>query len=310
MRVLVTGGAGFIGSNFVHRSLATRRETAITVLDSLTYAGSKENLAGALDEITFVNGDIRDEGLVTNLVKKSDLVIHFAAESHNDNALSNPELFFDVNLGGTVNLIQACVRHGTRFHHISTDEVYGDLPLDSSERFTELSPYKPSSPYSASKAASDHAVRAWIRSYGLEGTISNCSNNFGPRQHKEKFIPSAIARLRAGKPPILYGSGENVRDWIHVDDHTDAVWKVIDFGNLGETYLVGADDEWSNVGVLALLLKFFGKPMDFIEHVDDRPGHDLRYALDSSKLRTETGWLPSRPKLQHALLDMLENNSI
>jgi dTDP-glucose 4,6-dehydratase len=308
-RLLVTGGAGFIGTNFVHYWLASYPDTRIVVLDALTYAGRYENLQilEGQTNFRFVHGDILDQPLVEQLLREEniDTIVHFAAESHNDKALSNPELFFDVNLGGTINIIQACVRHNKRVHHISTDEVYGDLAIGSQEKFTELSPYKPSNPYSASKAASDHAVRAWVRSFGLQATISNCSNNYGPRQHKEKLIPSAILRLRSGEPPILYGNGHNIRDWIHVDDHIDAIWMIIDRGAIGETYLIGSDDERSNLSVLSLLLEYFNKPPGFVTITDDRPGHDLRYALDASKLMQETGWFPKRPKLGESLPEML-----
>jgi dTDP-glucose 4,6-dehydratase len=292
-RLLVTGGAGFIGSNFVRKSLNDKPGLDITVLDSLTYAGNLTNLASVKDAITFIQGDIRDAATVDKAVQGKDIVVHFAAESHNDNSLTNPGLFVETNVVGTANLITAAVKHDVRFHHISTDEVYGDLPLDSKEKFTEETPYNPSSPYSASKAASDILVRAWVRSFGLRATITNCSNNYGPNQHSEKFIPTIIRHLVAGKKPPIYGDGDNVRDWIHVDDHTDGVWSVINKGVNGETYLLGANNERSNKQVVTAILQQFGLAENFFEYVADRQGHDVRYAIDASKARKELGWNPS-----------------
>lgn len=301
MRVLVTGGAGFVASNFVNRSLATRKGLSITVLDALTYAGDLANLKEVIDEIAFVKGDIRDSELVDDLVSKTDLVVHFAAESHNDNSLVTPDLFFQTNVMGTLKLVQAAAKFGVRFHHISTDEVYGDLPLNSYEKFTADSPYRPSSPYSASKASSDMIVRSWVRSFGLRATISNCSNNFGPRQHPEKLIPRTILLAASGIRPKIYGSGSNVRDWIHVDDHNDGVWAVIDKGQIGETYLLGANCERTNLQVVRAILRILNLEDDFIEWVDDRPGHDLRYAIDASKAKNELGWSPSMPPIEDSL---------
>ena len=236
MKMLVTGGAGFIGANFVRRTLATRPEYDMTVLDKLTYAGNKANLDGL--PITFVEGDIADAALVDRLVGETDVVVHFAAESHNDNSLAEPWPFVHTNVVGTYTLLEAVRRHRVRFHHVSTDEVFGDLELDDPNRFTETTPYNPSSPYSATKAASDHLVRAWIRSFGIEATISNCSNNYGPYQHIEKFIPRQITNILAGLTPKLYGTGEQVRDWIHVDDHNDAIHLILDNGRIGDTYIL------------------------------------------------------------------------
>jgi dTDP-glucose 4,6-dehydratase len=292
MRILVTGGAGFIGSNFVHLTLATRPEAQITVLDALTYAGTRASLDGALDRITFVKGDIADAELVNQLVGESDLVVHFAAESHNDNSLANPWPFVQTNLIGTFTLLEAVRKHNVRYHHVSTDEVYGDLELDDPERFSESTPYNPSSPYSSTKAGSDMLVRAWVRSFGVQATISNCSNNYGPRQHVEKFIPRQITNVIDGVRPKLYGAGLNVRDWIHVDDHNTGVWAIIDKGKIGETYLIGADGEVNNVTVVRDILELMGKSADAFDHVTDRAGHDLRYAIDSTRLRTELGWEP------------------
>ncbi len=292
MRVLVTGGAGFIGANFVHRAVATRPDWQITVLDALTYAGDRTNLASVADRMGFVEGNVADADLVDRLVGDADLVIHFAAESHNDNSLDDPWPFMESNIIGTYRLLEAVRKHGRRMHHISTDEVYGDLELDDPNRFTERTPLNPSSPYSASKASADLLVRAWIRSFGITATLSNCSNNYGPYQHVEKFIPRQITNILSGIKPKLYGRGANVRDWIHVDDHNDAVITIVEHGRAGETYLIGADGEQDNRQIVALLLEIMGKPADWFELVPDRPGHDLRYAIDSGKLRAETGWRP------------------
>jgi dTDP-glucose 4,6-dehydratase len=301
MKMLVTGGAGFIGSNFVHRTLATRSAVEVTVLDALTYAGSRASLAGVEDRIRFVHGDVADEAVVDPLVRDADLVVHFAAESHNDNALADPAPFVRTNLVGTFTLLEAARRHGVRFHHVSTDEVYGDLGLEDPKKFTEDTPYAPSSPYSASKAGSDHLVRAWVRSFGLDATISNCSNNYGPRQHVEKFIPRQITNVLDGRRPKLYGDGLHVRDWIHVDDHTDAVWRIIEGGRTGETYLIGAEGEMTNRDVLALVLELMGEDPAAYDHVTDRAGHDRRYAIEAGKLRTELGWTPSHASLRDGL---------
>ena len=292
MQILVTGGAGFIGSNFVHLTLAQRPDAQITVLDALTYAGTKASLDGVLDKITFVEGDIADAELVDRLVGEADLVVHFAAESHNDNSLANPWPFVQTNLIGTYTLLEAVRKHNVRYHHVSTDEVYGDLELDDPERFSESTPYNPSSPYSSTKAGSDLLVRAWVRSFGVQATISNCSNNYGPRQHVEKFIPRQITNVIDGVRPKLYGAGLNVRDWIHVDDHNTGVWAIIDRGQIGETYLIGADGEVNNVTVIRDILEAMGKDPNAFDHVTDRAGHDLRYAIDSTRLRTELGWEP------------------
>ncbi len=292
MRVLVTGGAGFIGANFVQQTVHERPEVDVTVLDALTYAGDRRSLDPVADRITFVEGSITDAALVDRLVGESDLVVHFAAESHNDNSLDDPSPFVQTNLIGTFTLLEAVRKHGVRFHHISTDEVYGDLELDDPDRFTPETPYNPSSPYSSTKAGSDLLVRAWVRSFGLQATISNCSNNYGPYQHVEKFIPRQITNLIDGVRPKLYGAGLNVRDWIHVEDHNAAVWAIVDKGRAGETYLIGADGEKDNLGVVRTLLEIFGREPDDFEHVNDRPGHDLRYAIDASKLREELGWTP------------------
>ena len=291
-KLLVTGGAGFIGSNFVHYTV-DNTDYHVTVLDKLTYAGNRASLEGLpADRFAFVQGDIADAATVEPLVAEADAVVHYAAESHNDNSLHDPRPFLDTNIIGTYTLIEAARKHGKRFHHISTDEVYGDLELDDPARFTEQTPYNPSSPYSSTKAGSDLLVRAWVRSFGLEATISNCSNNYGPYQHVEKFIPRQITNVIDGVRPKLYGKGENVRDWIHANDHSSAVLTILEKGAIGETYLIGADGEKNNKDVVELILTEMGQAADAYDHVVDRPGHDLRYAIDSTKLRTELGWKP------------------
>ncbi|WP_066830223.1 dTDP-glucose 4,6-dehydratase [Collinsella ihumii] len=292
--IIVTGGCGFIGSNFVRWVAREHPEVHVTVLDKLTYAGNPENIAG-LDSacVELVVGDICDAGLLDELVPGHDAVVHYAAESHNDNSIADPAPFLRTNVEGTFALIEACRKHGVRFHHVSTDEVYGDLALDDPARFTEETPYRPSSPYSSTKAASDMLVRAWVRTYGLRATISNCSNNYGPYQHPEKFIPRQVTNILDGVRPRLYGDGRNVRDWIHTEDHSSAVWTILTRGRVGETYLIGADGERSNIDVLRAILRAMGRPEDDFDWVRDRPGHDRRYAIDPTKLRRELGWEPA-----------------
>ncbi len=292
MKMLVTGGAGFIGSNFVHYTVKNRPDYQITVLDALTYAGNKANLDPVLDKIAFVQGDITNASTVDYLVAETDIVVHFAAESHNDNSLKNPEPFVHTNILGTYTILEAIHKHGKRLHHISTDEVFGDLELDDPSKFNEKTPYNPSSPYSSTKAGSDLLVRAWVRSFGITATISNCSNNYGPYMHIEKFIPRQITNILSGIKPKIYGDGKNVRDWIHVNDHNDAVLTIIEKGRSGETYMIGADGEKDNNEVVRTILRHLGKPEDWFDRVADRPGHDLRYAIDWTKLRTELGWEP------------------
>lgn len=307
MKLLVTGGAGFIGSNFVHWVVASRPEVErIVVLDKLTYAGNPENLAGLPgDRVELVVGDICDADLVDRLFSDADACVHFAAESHNDNSIADPAPFIRTNVEGTFTLLEAARHHGTRFHHVSTDEVYGDLALDDPARFTEETPYRPSSPYSSTKAASDLLVRAWARTYGVKATISNCSNNYGPRQHVEKFIPRQITNLIRGIRPKLYGDGLNVRDWIHVDDHSSAVWEILVRGRIGETYLIGADGEMDNITVLRSILAAMGGGPDDFDWVRDRPGHDRRYAIDPTKLRRELGWVPKHTNFAQGLAETI-----
>lgn len=307
MNLLITGGAGFIGSNFAHWVASNHPDTKMVVLDKLTYAGNLANLEGIPDcQLRFVHGDICDAALVDDLFSNTDAVVHFAAESHNDNSIADPSPFVKTNVEGTFCLLEAARKHKVRFHHISTDEVYGDLALDDPARFTEDTPYRPSSPYSSTKAASDMLVRAWVRTYGVEATISNCSNNYGPRQHIEKFIPRQITNILSGIRPKLYGDGLNVRDWIHVDDHSSAVWEIITNGRIGETYLIGADGERSNIDVLHAILHVMGKASDDFDWVRDRPGHDRRYAIDSTKLREELGWKPIHTDFAEGLAKTIE----
>lgn len=306
MNIIVTGGAGFIGSNFVHYVYQERPDWNITVLDALTYAGNELNLEGLdASRVKLVKGDITDAELVDKLVSEHDAIIHYAAESHNDNSLKSPRPFIETNLIGTFTILEAVRKHGKRLHHVSTDEVYGDLELDDPAKFTESTPYNPSSPYSATKAGSDHLVRAWVRSFGVQATISNCSNNYGPYQHVEKFIPRQITEILEGRKPKLYGAGENVRDWIHTQDHSSAVLTILEQGKIGETYLIGADGEKDNKTVIELILELMGKDPKDYEHVADRPGHDMRYAIDSTKLRTELGWRPQFTDFETGLKDTI-----
>ena len=300
--IIVTGGCGFIGSNFVRYVVREHPGVHVTVLDKLTYAGRRENIAGLpADRVELVVGDICDAGLLDEVVPGHDAIVHYAAESHNDNSIADPEPFVRTNVEGTFRLLEACRRYDVRYHHVSTDEVYGDLALDDPARFTEETPYRPSSPYSSTKASSDMLVRAWHRTFGVRATISNCSNNYGSYQHVEKFIPRQITNVLDGERPKLYGDGRNVRDWIHTEDHSSAVWDILTRGRLGETYLIGADGERDNLTVLRDILSVMGRDPDDFDWVRDRPGHDRRYAIDSSKLRRELGWRPRHTDFQAGL---------
>ena len=307
-RLLVTGGAGFIGSNFVHH-LVEHTDLKVTVLDKLTYAASKESLAGLPeDRVQLVVGDIADEDVVDPLVAAHDAVVHYAAESHNDNSLNDPSPFIKTNILGTYTILEAVRKHDKRLHHVSTDEVYGDLELDDPKRFTEDTPYNPSSPYSASKAGSDHLVRAWVRSFGVRATVSNCSNNYGPWQHIEKFIPRQITNVIDGIRPKLYGSGENVRDWIHADDHSSAVLTILEKGRIGETYLIGADGEKNNLEVVRLILTMMGQPRRRLRprQRPRRPRPALRdrvgQAAPGARLAAEVPGLRVRPGQHHRVV--------
>ena len=300
--IIVTGGCGFIGSNFVHYVVNNHPDVHVTVLDKLTYAGNPENIAGLpADRVELVVGDICDAELLDRIVPGHDAIVHYAAESHNDNSIADPEPFLKTNVEGTYRLLEAARKYDVRYHHVSTDEVYGDLALNDPNRFTEETPYRPSSPYSSTKASSDLLVRAWHRTFGVRMTISNCSNNYGPYQHVEKFIPRQITNILKGIRPKLYGDGLNVRDWIHTEDHSSAVWTILTKGRLGETYLIGADGERNNITVLRDILTVMGKDPDDFDRVRDRPGHDRRYAIDSTKLRTELGWKPTHTDFQSGL---------
>ena len=305
--IIVTGGCGFIGSNFVHYVVDNHPDVHVTVLDKLTYAGNPENIAGLpADRVELVVGDVCDAALLDELVPGHDAIVHYAAESHNDNSIADPEPFLRTNVEGTFRLLEAVRKYGVRYHHVSTDEVYGDLALDDPARFTEETPYHPSSPYSSTKASSDMLVRAWTRTYGLRTTISNCSNNYGPYQHVEKFIPRQITNIVDGVRPKLYGDGRNVRDGIHVDDHSSTMWEILTRGRHGETYLIGADGECGNIDVLGAILAAMGKEADDFDRVPDRPGHDRRYAIDASKLRRELGWRPAHADFSEGLQSTID----
>lgn len=314
--IIVTGGAGFIGSNFVHYVYNNFPNVHITILDKLTYAGNQNNVKSILgDRVELVVGDIMDKELIDKLASKADAIVHYAAESHNDNSLNDPSPFIYTNFVGTYTLLEAARKYDLRFHHVSTDEVYGDLPLREDlpghgelpgEKFTEDTKYNPSSPYSSTKAASDLIVRAWIKSFGIKATISNCSNNYGPYQHIEKFIPRQITNILSGLKPKLYGNGKNVRDWIHTNDHSSAVWTILNDGKIGETYLIGANGEKNNKEVLELILKEMHMPNDFYDHVTDRAGHDLRYAIDSTKLYKELNWKPKYTNFEEGLRQTIQ----
>jgi dTDP-glucose 4,6-dehydratase len=295
MRLLVTGGAGFIGSNFVRYWLERRSDDHVVVLDLLTYAGDRRSLADVEDRIVFAEGDIGDlEGCERLLeAERVEVVLNFAAESHNSLAVVDPGRFFRTNVLGTQSLLEASRRAGVeRFHHVSTCEVYGDLPLDSDEVFTEESPYRPRTPYNASKAGADHAVRAYHETYGLPVTITNCSNNYGPYQFPEKVIPVFVTNALDDIELPLYASTANKREWLHVRDHCRAIELVLDRGRVGETYNVGSGVEKTIEEIADAVLELTGKPASLKSIVPDRPGHDRRYLLDSSKLRTELGWKP------------------
>lgn len=296
MNLLVTGGAGFIGSNFIRYWLKNHRKDKIINLDKLTYAG---NLSSTKDfsvrkNYTFIKGDIRDAKIVDSLMKQVDVVVNFAAESHVDRAIAGPKLFVLTNVVGTQVLLDAAVKYKIkRFHHVSTDEVFGSLGGQSRAKFTEETPYNPRNPYSASKASSDHLVRVYFHTYGLPVTLTNCSNNFGPYQYPEKFMPRFITNLMDGKRIPVYGDGKYIRDWLYVEDHCRAIDLVLTKGRAGETYLVGGlTQDVTNLEVAIELLKIFSLGKDSLEFVKDRPGHDRRYAVDWSKIKRELGWRP------------------
>jgi dTDP-glucose 4,6-dehydratase len=294
MKILVTGGAGFIGSNFIHFILEQYPEDSIVNLDNLTYAGNLENLASVEDntQYRFIKGDIGDVVLIDSLVAQCDVVVHFAAESHVDRSILGPEAFVQTNVFGTFTLLEVARKYSKRFHHVSTDEVFGSLERDA-PAFNEATPYDPRSPYSASKAASDHLVRAYFHTYGLPVTLSNCSNNYGPYHFPEKLIPLALTNLLEEKKVPVYGDGRQIRDWLFVEDHCRAIDVILRQGKIGETYCIGGNGERENIWIVEQLLTLLGKDTSSIEYVTDRPGHDRRYAIDFTKIRTELGWEPS-----------------
>ena len=305
MKLLVTGGAGFIGANFILYWMKEHPDDEIVNLDKLTYAGNLQNLKEVEQKpnYSFIKGDICDPIVVSNAVAGVDIVVHFAAESHVDRSIMNPSDFVETNVGGTQVLLDAALKNNVkRFHHVSTDEVFGALPLDSALRFSEKTPYDPHSPYSASKAGSDHLVRAYADTYGLPITITNCSNNFGPYQFPEKMIPLAITNVLEGKKIPIYGDGLYVRDWLYVEDHCRAIDAVLQSGKEGETYCVGGlTEDISNIEVAKKILHHLGKDESYMEFVKDRPGHDRRYAIDWEKIKNDLGWEP-----QHSFDDWLE----
>ena len=307
MKLLVTGGAGFIGSNFVHYWTEKYPHDEIVVLDKLTYAGNLKNLEAVKDKVAFVQGDVCSAADVDRAMQGCDVVVHFAAESHVDRSVSGPDVFVQTNIVGTHELLKAARKNNVkRFHHVSTDEVFGDLPLGSTEKWNEKTPYNPSSPYSASKAASDHLVRAYCRTYGLPITISNCSNNIGPRMYPEKLLPLAITNLLNGKNVPIYKPGNQVREWLDVKDHCSAIDLILQKGRDGETYFISPDnEELTNLEVIKKLLAIMGLGEDRIDFVADRPGHDQRYAMDHSKITSELGWQP-KYKLDETLREMVE----
>lgn len=303
MKLLITGGAGFIGGNFVHYWRKSHPEDELVILDKLTYAGNLSTLESVKNHITFIEGDIADEVIVRQAMSGVDCVVHFAAESHVDRSIHDPYIFTRSNALGTHVLLETARQLNIpRFHHISTDEVFGDIPLDENWKFNESTPYKPSSPYSASKAASDHLVRAYHHTFGLPVTISNCSNNFGPFHYPEKFIPRSIIRLMKGENIRLYTPGNQVRDWLYVEDHCRAIELILQKGKLGETYCIGGlANGISNIEVAKKLLTIMNLPEDRIELVTDRPGHDVKYDIDWTKIHQELGWEP-----QHSFDDWLK----
>lgn len=306
--IVITGGAGFIGSNFVRYINEKYPEVKITIVDKLTYASTIDTIKDLLENknITFKKVDITDYKNIEKIVKNKDLIVNFAAESHNDNSLENPHNFLMSNVVGTYNLLELARKYNIRFHHISTDEVYGDIELESKEQFNENSQYKPSSPYSATKAASDMLVKGWIRSFNLKATISNCSNNYGPYQHPEKFIPRQITNILNNKKPTLYGNGLNVRDWIYVEDHSQAVDLIIDNGRIGDTYLIGVNNEINNITVLKQILKEMNKEEDYFDFVEDRKGHDLKYSINPTKLNKELNFKPKHTDFNKSLKETID----
>lgn len=318
MTIIVTGGAGFIGSNFIFYMLKKHPDYRIICLDSLTYAGNLSTLESVMNEpnFRFVKGDITDREAVDKLFgeEKTDIVVNFAAESHVDRSIDNPGVFLHTNIMGTQTLMEACRKYGIqRYHQVSTDEVYGDLPLDRPDLFfTETTPIHTSSPYSASKASADLLVMAYHRTYKLPVTISRCSNNYGPYHFPEKLIPLMIINALADKPLPVYGTGENVRDWLYVEDHCKAIDLIIHNGTVGEVYNIGGHNEMKNIDIVKIILKALGKPESLITYVKDRAGHDMRYAIDPTKIHNELAWSPETmfaDGIQKTIKWYLENRS-
>jgi len=301
MIILVTGGAGFVGANFVQQYCGSHPHDQIVILDSLTYAANLNFLSALPSNASLMEGDICNKQDVIAASNGADIIVNFAAESHNDRSLIDPGKFYQTNVFGVLNLVQVALELGIRFHQVSTDEVFGDLPIDGQQKFNLESPFNPSSPYSASKASADLLVRAWVRSFGLKATISNCTNNFGKYQDGEKFIPRTIMLALSGRRPVLYGNGANVRDWISVEDHCSAIDLIIQKGRIGHTYLIGTDNERSNLQVVKTILSYLHLPDDFYQLVDDRPGHDRRYALDARATWSELGWQPQMGNFEQQL---------
>jgi len=291
-KVLVAGGGGFIGSNFVRQALE-RTDWRFTIFDDFSHAKIETLSDLPQSRVAVIRGNICEIDSLREALRGMTLAVNFAAESHNDTSLVNPKAFVDTNIIGTFNFLELARSGNFRYHHISTDEVYGDLELDQTSKFDISSPYNPSSPYSATKASSDLLVRAWVRSFGIAATISNCTNNFGPWQHVEKFIPRQITNILCGVKPRIYGTGAQIRDWIHVDDHNLALLRILEAGEKGQTYLISANQEFSNLEVVKKINEIMGRDNSNYEHVQDRPGHDKRYALDNTKLRIDLGWQPT-----------------
>ena len=293
MNLLVTGGLGFIGSNFINYWLTNHTEDKIINVDKVTYAANYDNISEPGNEnYRFVKADINDKDIMDALISNSDIIINFAAESHVDNSIASPKIFLESNYMGVYNLLEAVRKYDKRFHQVSTDEVYGSLPLDSKDKFNEKSCYNPRNPYSSTKAAADFLVRSYVNTYGIRATISNCSNNFGPNQHPEKLIPKTILNALSNKKIPIYGNGKQVRDWIYVEDHCKALDMIIENGRIGETYLISSENEKSNIDIVDMILKILGASDSLIEHVIDRPGHDKKYSLNPNKICKELGWSP------------------
>lgn len=300
-KLLVTGGAGFIGANFIHYWLQKYPDDSIVNLDALTYAGNLDSLKDITsNNYTFIKGDIRDAKVVAEAMEGVDIIVHFAAESHVDRSILGPAAFVETNINGTFVLLEAARAKNIHFHHVSTDEVFGHLDLETTDRFSESTPYAPRSPYSASKAGSDHLVRAYHATYNLPITISNCSNNYGPYQHPEKFISRMVTNLLDGDNIKIYGDGKYVRDWLYVEDHARAIDLILKSGKVGETYLVGGlEDDVSNLDVAHQILDIMDEPASKIEFVKDRPGHDRRYAVNWGKIQRDLGWEPENDFSEH-----------